>query len=58
MQYLSFLFVFVLVSSCSEGENRASFTSVEIETIYEDTLSIRAIEIMGNNLAFAANKGT
>lgn len=31
---------------------------MEIEVIYEDSLSIRAIEIMGNSLAFAANKGT
>lgn len=35
------------------------FSSVEIQTILEeDSLSIRAIEIIGNNLAFAANKGT
>ena len=35
------------------------FTSVEIESIFEDdSLSIRAIEIIGNNLAFAANNGT
>jgi len=30
---------------------------VEIETIYQDSLSIRAIELMGNSLAFAANNG-
>lgn len=44
--------------SCAETKKNLPFTSVEIETIYEDSLSIRAIEIMGNSLAFAANKGT
>lgn len=35
------------------------FTSVAIEPILEnDSLSIRAIEIIGNNLAFAANNAT
>lgn len=35
------------------------FSSVDIETVFEDdSLSIRAIEIMGDNLAFAANNGT
>ncbi len=31
--------------------------TVVIETVYEDSLSVRAIEIMPNSLAFAANKG-
>ncbi len=65
------LIVFCLIlifSSCKnekEAENKIQqkakieYTSVEIETILEDdSLSIRAIEIIGNNLAFAANKGT
>ena len=33
------------------------FTGVEIETILEDSISVRAIELMGPNLAFAANNG-
>lgn len=65
------LIVFCLIlifSSCKnekEAENKIfqkgtkDFSSVEIQTILEeDSLSIRAIEIIGNNLAFAANKGT
>ena len=65
------LVVFCLIlifSSCKnekEAENKIQekttidFSSVEIQTILEeDSLSIRAIEIIGNNLAFAANKGT
>lgn len=50
--------ILVVMFSCSEIENRIPYSSVEITTIYEDTLSIRAIELMGNSLAFAANKGT
>ena len=65
------LVVFCLIlifSSCKnekDSENKMQqketkdFSSVEIQTILEeDSLSIRAIEIIGNNLAFAANKGT
>jgi len=65
------LVVFCLIlifSSCKnekDSENKMhqkgtkDFSSVEIQTILEeDSLSIRAIEIIGNNLAFAANKGT
>ena len=44
--------------SCIEKESRLPFTSVEIQPIYEDTLSIRAIDIVGNTLRYAANKGT
>jgi len=58
MRHLSFFLVLALFFSCSETKKRTPFTSVEIASIYEDSLSIRAIEIMGNNLAFAANKGT
>ena len=46
------------MSSCSEQESKPTFTSVQIESVYQDSLSIRAIEIMGNSLAFAANEGT
>jgi photosystem II stability/assembly factor-like uncharacterized protein len=44
--------------SCSESEQRVPFNLVKVETVYTDSISIRAIEIMGNSLAFAANKGT
>lgn len=58
MRYFSFLIIFILLASCSQVVKKNQFTSVEIEPIYTDSLSIRAIEIMGNSLAFAANKGT
>ncbi len=40
-----------------EAEARPSFTRVEIQPILEDSVSVRAIEVMGQNLAFAANRG-
>ncbi|MBU2905437.1 oxidoreductase [Arenibacter algicola] len=55
--YLVFLILFIL-ASCSEMDEKRTFNSVKIETIYTDSLSFRAIEIMdGGNMAFAANKG-
>ena len=57
MRYLSFILIFCLLTSCSEKTERIPFSAVKIETIFEDSLSIRAIEIMGNSLAFAANRG-
>ncbi|WP_282111837.1 WD40/YVTN/BNR-like repeat-containing protein [Maribacter stanieri] len=56
MRYIFLLTV--LIVSCSEQQKPRTFTSVGIETIYTDSISIRAIELMGNSLAFAANKGT
>ncbi len=58
MRYFSFLLVFILLASCSQVERKTTFTTVDVETLYSDSLSIRAIELMGTSLAFAANKGT
>lgn len=65
MKYLSIILVLILGCSCSEDkENKKEndkellpFTSVEIETIYEDSVSIRAIEIIDNSLAYSGNNG-
>lgn len=57
MRYFIILGTFFLVLSCAKKKEQSPYTSVEIETIYMDSLSIRAIEIMGNSLAFTANKG-
>lgn len=58
MRNLLFLFILYSVVCCVESKKSVPFTTVEIETLYVDSLSIRAIELMGNSLAFAANKGT
>jgi photosystem II stability/assembly factor-like uncharacterized protein len=57
---MKYLFVFILLVtlfSCETEVKRTPFSSVEIETIYEDSLSIRAIELIGDNLSLAANNG-
>ena len=55
--YLVVLILFIL-GSCSELEKKSTFKAIKIETIYTDSLSFRAIEIMDSgNMAFAANRG-
>ncbi|SFF91593.1 hypothetical protein SAMN04488033_11421 [Salegentibacter agarivorans] len=68
MNRILLLCLFIIFSACknekqAEKENRVQpeieYTSVTIEPILENnSLSIRAIEIIGNNLAFAANNAT
>ncbi|TDN83076.1 hypothetical protein DET49_12246 [Salegentibacter sp. 24] len=68
MNRLMFFCLLILFSACknekeTEGDTQQNveinYSSVTIEPILEsDSLSIRAIEIIGNNLAFAANKAT
>ncbi|NNE76776.1 MAG: oxidoreductase [Pricia sp.] len=57
MRKCYYLCLLTLIVSCQQEKKIHPFTSVKVETIYEDSLSIRAIELMGNSLAFAANKG-
>ncbi len=56
MMRYTFLIIILLVS-CSKVSKPIVFTSVEVSEVYTDSLSIRAIELMGSSLAFAANKG-
>lgn len=68
MKKLSLLLILLIIAcknDTQEIENEKSlakskpFESVEVEVILEnDSLSIRAIEVMGKSLAFAANNGT
>lgn len=50
--------IIILMASCSKTVKPAAFTNVTVNDVFTDSLSIRAIELMGNTLAFAANKGT
>ena len=55
-----FLLVAVLLLSCKEEEGKpenVSFSEVKINTVYQDSINIRAIEIIGNNLVFAGSEG-
>ena len=58
MKYIALCIFSLWMFSCSEAPQRTPFSSVEIETIYNDSLSIRAIDIVGNTLRYAANKST
>lgn len=55
--------ILVLILGCSGFDNKDNsketlpFTSVKIEIVYEDSVSIRAIEVIDNSLAYAGNKG-
>lgn len=52
------LLLLILAFSCSEKEISHNFSSVKIKTIYEDSVSIRAIEFLDRNtLAFAGSGG-
>ncbi len=57
MRNATYLLVFLVFMGCVEKKRTKAFTSVKVETILEDSLSIRAIEIMDNSLAFATNNG-
>jgi photosystem II stability/assembly factor-like uncharacterized protein len=57
MKYYFTTLVLLLLISCKQEEKKKSFSSVSVDTIYEDSLSIRAIELIDNNLAFSANNG-
>lgn len=57
MRYITIVLIFSGLVSCSDTERKKPFTSVSIENLYQDSLSIRAIEIMGNSLAFAGSNG-
>src|SRR5690606_23119499 len=56
--------LFLGLVSCNSGEKkddkkaeRKTFTEVEVETIFTDSVSIRAIELMGSSVAFAGTGG-
>jgi len=61
MKYLALILVVMLGFSCSDDKKDVKqslpFTFVKIETIYEDSISIRAIEIIDKSLAYAGNNG-
>ncbi|MGB5500456.1 MAG: oxidoreductase [Maribacter sp.] len=57
MRNTTYLLVLLVFMGCVAKKEAAPFTTVKVETILEDSLSIRAIELMENSLAFAANKG-
>lgn len=62
------LILFVVLSACKSDpkqeeqqeiprQERSAFSEVEVEILLEDSVSIRAIEIMGEDVAFAGSNG-
>ena len=58
MRFVCFGLFLLFLVSCARKETSHNYSSVSVEIIFTDTLSIRAIELMEGSLAFAANKGT
>jgi photosystem II stability/assembly factor-like uncharacterized protein len=57
MYQISFLSLVVCLFTCTEQAKNNPITEVQIQTIFEDSVSIRAIEIVDNTLRFAGSKG-
>ncbi|WP_400072981.1 WD40/YVTN/BNR-like repeat-containing protein [Zobellia russellii] len=57
MRVLLPILIGILLVSCAQEQKNKPFTSVTVETVYEDSVSIRAIELMGNNLVYAGSNG-
>lgn len=57
MRYQIAVILFGLVIGCAPDPGETGFNRVTITPLLEDSLSIRAIELMPGSLAFAANKG-
>ncbi len=58
MRYFYFILVGFILTFCTKTKVNTTFSKVAIETIYEDSISIRAIDIVGNTLRYAGNNGT
>ncbi|SOC81434.1 Sortilin, neurotensin receptor 3 [Salinimicrobium sediminis] len=68
MKRISFLLLILIIGCKSDPKKeqlpqvsaveRGPFSEVEMEVLLEDSVSIRAIEIMGNDVAFAGSNGT
>uniref|UniRef100_UPI00404B4530 oxidoreductase n=1 Tax=Flavobacterium sp. TaxID=239 RepID=UPI00404B4530 len=58
MKYLFLsIIVFVFCFSCKNNDTKPELTKVSLETIYEDSISIRAILLEDNYLWFSGNNG-
>jgi photosystem II stability/assembly factor-like uncharacterized protein len=57
MRYLLFLSVLLLICSCSEPLKPRTFSTVEIQDLFTDSVSIRALEVMQGSVAFAGTGG-
>ncbi|MEZ2415653.1 WD40/YVTN/BNR-like repeat-containing protein [Muriicola sp. E247] len=49
--------LFIVILSCSDHSSPRYFSSVEIEDLFTDSVSIRALEVMDGSVAFAGTGG-
>ena len=57
MRILLALTVVFLIHGCSEPKNLHNFSQVEIQDLFTDSVSIRALEVMEGSVAFAGTGG-
>ncbi len=57
MRYLFLFLVVLFLASCTKEEKSHQFNSVTVKTLYVDSVSIRALEIMDYSVAFAGSNG-
>ncbi|MEX0363177.1 MAG: oxidoreductase, partial [Allomuricauda sp.] len=58
MKYFPLLALLILIVACSEKEKPKHFSTVQIKTVFEDSVSIRAIAFLDSKtLAFAGSGG-
>ncbi len=57
MRFFIPIICLVFLASCEDERQGQNYTKVKIEIVYQDSLSIRAIELLNGSLAFAADKG-
>ncbi|WP_424494220.1 WD40/YVTN/BNR-like repeat-containing protein [Salinimicrobium sp. GXAS 041] len=55
-----FILIAILFAACNSEEKeqrKKAFSEVEVEVVFEDSISIRAIDVIGHNVAFAGSNG-
>ncbi len=57
MRYILVFFGFLIFCSCTERLPSRNFTSVDVRILFNDSVSIRALEVMDGSVAFAGNGG-
>ncbi|MBT8282012.1 MAG: oxidoreductase [Muriicola sp.] len=57
MRLLLAFCIFFLLSACSESPSVHNFSSVEVEDLFTDSVSVRAMEVMDGSVAFAGTGG-
>ncbi|GGD58836.1 WD40/YVTN/BNR-like repeat-containing protein [Muriicola marianensis] len=57
MRIFIFLFLSILLLSCSEKKQVKTFSTVKVTDLFTDSVSIRALEVMQGSVAFAGTGG-